>query len=241
MLGVFTSFDVFGQRYDSSGTPQGGAFQVNTYTTNGQQSPAVATDASGAFLIAWVSVRDGSQYGVFGQHYDSAGVAQGGEFQVNTYTTNLQTSPAVAGSGSGAFVVVWDSRVQESTGFGVFGQRYAELTATPTSTPTNTPTATPTDTPTSTPTVTPTSTGVPNGGSCNDPADCTSGNCVDDTCCDAPSCPPGQSCDNPGNAGMCSADPSAPAPALSRNGVLMGLAVLCAVGGVAVLRRRQGV
>ncbi len=129
-------------------------------------------------------------------------------------------------------------------------------TATPTDTPTNTPTATPTatitdtptvtptatvtDTPTSTPTATPTSTGIPNGGGCNDPADCMSGNCVDDTCCAEPVCPPGESCDNPGNAGNCSPDPTAPAPVISRSGVLLALALLVAIGAVAVLRRRRG-
>jgi hypothetical protein len=87
--------------------------------------------------------------------------------------------------------------------------------------------------------VTPTSIGVPNGGACDDPVDCTSGNCVDDVCCADTSCPPGQSCDNPGNAGMCSPDPTAPAPALSRGGMLLALAILVALGGVAVLRRHR--
>ena len=67
-----------------------------------------------------------------------------------------------------------------------------------------------------------------------------SGNCVDDTCCAEPSCPPGQSCDNPGHAGVCSQDPTAPAPALSRGGVLAAAILLLALGGLAVRRRRRG-
>lgn len=106
--------------------------------------------------------------------------------------------------------------------------------------PTDTPTSTPTSTPTNTPTATPTNTRVPNGGGCDDPADCNSGNCVDDVCCEEASCPPGESCDNPGNAGNCSPDPTAPAPAISRSGVLVALALLVAIGGFAVLRRRRG-
>lgn len=116
----------------------------------------------------------------------------------------------------------------------------ATVTNTPTSTPTQTPTDTRTDTPTMTPTATPTSTGSPNGGACDDSMDCMSGNCVDDTCCADPSCPPGQSCDNPGNAGNCSPDPTTPAPAISRNGVLLALALLVGIGAVAMLRRRRG-
>ncbi len=93
--------------------PVGVEFQVNTYTTNGQYSPAVAADAEGDFVVVWRSyVQDGSSFGVFGQRYTSAGVALGGEFQVNTYTTNFQSSPAVAADAEGDFVVVWQSYVQ---------------------------------------------------------------------------------------------------------------------------------
>ena len=48
----------------------------------------------------------------------------GGEFPVNTYTTDAQTNPAIAAAGNGTFVVVWDSFVQDSGGLGVFGQRF---------------------------------------------------------------------------------------------------------------------
>ncbi len=241
-------FGVFGRRYASAGVAQGGEFQVNTHTLDRQYYPAVAADAAGAFVVVWQSLsQDGSSYGMFGRRYDSGGVAQGGEFQVNTYTTSDQILSAVAATAAGGFVVIWSSYTQDGSLFGVFGQRYAEPTDTPTATPTSTPTDTPshtptstvTNTPTDTPTATPTGTGVPNGGACDDPADCMSGNCVDDVCCIAPSCPPGQSCDNPGNAGMCSADPTAPAPALSRRSLQLALALLVAVGGIAVLRRRR--
>ena len=73
-----------------------------------------------------------------------------------------------------------------------------------------------------------------------DPADCISGNCVDDVCCADPSCPSGQSCDNPVNLGICSPDVIAPAPALSRNGQLLVVTILIAIGGAAMLRRRYG-
>ncbi len=96
---------------------------------------------------------------------------------------------------------------------------------------------TPTSTATATATVTPTL--VPNGGACDDPADCVSGNCVDDTCCTDPSCPPGQSCDNPGNVGLCSADPVAPAPAISPGGAALAVLALIAIGAIALLRWRR--
>ena len=47
----------------------------------------------------------------------------GGEFQVNSYTTNTQWSPQVEMDTSGDFAVVWSS-VQDGSSFGVFGKRY---------------------------------------------------------------------------------------------------------------------
>jgi hypothetical protein len=61
---------VFGQRYASSGAPLGSEFRINTYTTGDQDRPAVASDASGNFVVTWQSqAQDGSSEGVFGQRY----------------------------------------------------------------------------------------------------------------------------------------------------------------------------
>jgi len=96
---------VFGQRYDGSGAPAGPEFQVNSYTTNAQNNPAVATTASGAFVVVWCSNgQDGSGNGVFGQRYDSSGAPLGPEFRVNTSTTSTQYRPSVAADGAGNFV-----------------------------------------------------------------------------------------------------------------------------------------
>ena len=67
-----SSYGVFGQRYDSVGTPQGPDFRVNTYTTNAQYAiRSVASDSSGNFVVLWQSnTQDGSNFGVFGQRYN---------------------------------------------------------------------------------------------------------------------------------------------------------------------------
>ena len=102
---------VFGQRFDSTGSPAGGEFQVSNYTTWPQQSAsAVAMNGSGDFVVAWESYgQDGSGSGVFARRFDLAGVAQGNEFQVNSYTTGLQQSADVAMGESGEFLVAWDN------------------------------------------------------------------------------------------------------------------------------------
>ncbi len=118
---------VFGQRFGSNGSPVGGEFQVNTYTTMGQGSPSVAMDTDGDFVVIWESnVQGGEWYGVFGQRFASNGSPVGGEFQVNTYTTEGQWMPSVAMEADGDFVVVWGSASnQDGDNSGVFGQRFA--------------------------------------------------------------------------------------------------------------------
>src|SRR5580765_4437576 len=44
---------IFGQRFDSAGTPLGAEFQVNSYTTGDQRYPRVAMDTAGDFVVVW--------------------------------------------------------------------------------------------------------------------------------------------------------------------------------------------
>lgn len=119
-----SNYGVFGQRFDSVGTPFGGEFQVNTYTTNAQREPAVAADGAGNFVVAWLSYgQDGSNWGVFGQRFDSSGVKAGSEFRVNSHTTSSQFIPEVAADSAGNFVVTWAS-YQDGSDSGVFARRF---------------------------------------------------------------------------------------------------------------------
>ncbi|NGX62408.1 MAG: hypothetical protein K940chlam9_01905, partial [Chlamydiae bacterium] len=68
-------YGVYGQRYASSGVKSGLEFQINTYTTNYQLFPSVASLNDGGFVVTWESSgQDGDFYGVYGQRYDSSGV-----------------------------------------------------------------------------------------------------------------------------------------------------------------------
>jgi hypothetical protein len=111
--------------------PVGSEFQANSYTSGAQRTPRVATAANGNFVVVWSSnAEDGSGYGIFGRRFTSAGSPLGGEFRVNTYTSNAQATPAVASDSSGNFVVVWGSSLQDGSGYGVVGQRF-DSSATP--------------------------------------------------------------------------------------------------------------
>src|SRR5262249_25558752 len=120
------SYGVFGQRFFASGAPCGAEFRINSYTTSSQTLPAVARDSAGAFVVVWGSYgQDGSRSGVFAQRYDSSGGTVGTEWQVNAYTTDEQRNPRVALDGGGNFVVVWNGKVEDGSGYGVFGQRFS--------------------------------------------------------------------------------------------------------------------
>jgi len=119
---------VYGQRYDAFVAPLGGEFQVNTYSTSWQQSPAVAMDADGDFVVVWNSwEQDGSSYGIYGRLYDGSGGPPGGEFRVNTRTDGRQSEPSVAMDADGNFVVVWESHGQDGSSSGIYGQRFDAL------------------------------------------------------------------------------------------------------------------
>ncbi|KAB2963521.1 MAG: hypothetical protein F9K18_08475 [Thermoanaerobaculia bacterium] len=99
--------------HDENGFPIGSQFQVNTYTTGRQVYAALGADIAGNFVVVWQS--DGSSgtdtdgQSILAQRFDPAGVALGGEIQVNSYTTGSQWHPAVAVSGDGSFLVTWAS------------------------------------------------------------------------------------------------------------------------------------
>jgi hypothetical protein len=121
-----SSLGIFGQRYDATGSAQGGEFQINSFTTAEQLFPAVAVAGDGGFLVAWQSGGpDGSGYGISAQRYAAGGGPQGGELQVNTYTTGDQRAPALAALEGGGFVVAWQSNGSDGSGYGVAGRRYA--------------------------------------------------------------------------------------------------------------------
>jgi hypothetical protein len=53
-------------------------------------------------------------------------VSGGSEFQVNTWTTDDQSSPSVTSLSNGGFVVVWESNGQDGDGYGVYGRVFTQ-------------------------------------------------------------------------------------------------------------------
>jgi hypothetical protein len=121
---------VFARRFSSSGLAQGSELAVNAFTIETQHRSVVARAADGDFVIAWTSYgQDGSGDGVFARRFNSSGVAQGGEFQVNLHTASFQGDPAIDVHPTGSFVITWESSGQDGSSNGVFGQRFNALGA----------------------------------------------------------------------------------------------------------------
>ncbi|UCE37561.1 MAG: hypothetical protein JSW00_19255 [Thermoplasmata archaeon] len=118
---------IYAQRYDNNGNTIGEEFQVNSYTPNNQRFPSAAMDSNGNFIITWESqYQDGSDWGVYAQKYDSNANPFGGEFQVNTHTTDNQYISSVATDPNGNFIIAWVSwgPDHDGHGSGVYAQRY---------------------------------------------------------------------------------------------------------------------
>ena len=116
---------VYARRYNSFGVPTSDEFRVNTTWANRQEDSDVAMDSDGNFAIVWASDgSDDSSWGIYGQRFATDGTPQGGEFRLNSYTTDKQVRPKVAMDADGDFVAVWQSFGQDGSGYGIYARRY---------------------------------------------------------------------------------------------------------------------
>jgi hypothetical protein len=105
---------IWAQRYAGSGAPLGFAFRVSEPPDAFLVfEPAVASDASGNFVVAWSDWYQGA----VARRYASSGAPLGPQFLLPG------TSPSVAFDAAGDFVVVWEGA--DGSGTGVYGQRFA--------------------------------------------------------------------------------------------------------------------
>lgn len=93
---------------------------------------SIASLTAGGFVVVWEQ-NDGGSFGneVYAQIFDDTGSTSVSAFKVNSYTTNRQGSPKVAGLSSGRFVVVWESDAEDASGYGIYGKIYGPAGQTP--------------------------------------------------------------------------------------------------------------
>ena len=120
------------RRLDTIGSteivPVGEPFIVNTGVANIQRSP-VGTQLTpdGDFVIVWESYEQesGTNWDIYGQIFNQSGHKVGAEFKVNTYPFNEQQNPQVTRlTDDGDFIVVWESNLQDRSGYGIYAQYF---------------------------------------------------------------------------------------------------------------------
>ena len=128
--------DIYGSYRNVNGAPLGPNFIISPDPVPGggsfQGEPAIATNGSGLTLVVWLDGREGgtvfgATFDIYGQWIDSAGSLIGGNFKINSTSTNQQdASPAVVADPTQGFVVAWiDRRLGTSTDPGdVYAQRF---------------------------------------------------------------------------------------------------------------------
>jgi hypothetical protein len=117
------NWDIFAQRYDSSGTPLDTNFKVSEDPTGSfyQVSPAIGIASSGKFVVTWADDREGND-DVYAQRYTSSGTPYYFNFRVNNEWNQSQRCPAIAFDGSGNFVITWVDR--RNGMYDIYAQRY---------------------------------------------------------------------------------------------------------------------
>lgn len=110
------SNDIVACQFDANGQPlDEDEFQVNTVHEGNQTEPTVATDANGAFLIAWHGPGLDEE-DIFARLFDPNGAPVTNEFLVNAATEGIQLYPSIACRETGEFAVTWESRHTDQFG-----------------------------------------------------------------------------------------------------------------------------
>ena len=110
-----------------TGTGSDGVTRSYTISQTGHDPIAELED--GGFIVSWIADnstddRDEDGFGVFAQRYAQDGTKVGDSFLVNTHVSDNQTDSDVIGLNDGGFVIVWQSELQDGSGWGVYSQRY---------------------------------------------------------------------------------------------------------------------
>jgi Ca2+-binding RTX toxin-like protein len=109
---IFTT-DIRARLFNESGVALGYDFVVNTTTQSYQSAPTITTLKGGGFVVAWQSDESGNSQ-IRARVYNSAGVANGVDFVVNSLiddnvVNQRDVGQSVTALANGGFIVTWYS------------------------------------------------------------------------------------------------------------------------------------
>lgn len=97
--------EIFAQFYDNNGNTIGTNFKVNESILSGNNSPFIAANKNGDFVIVWLQ----NFQDVAAQRFNNIGQKIGANIIVNTTHGYNTTEPSVAVNNDGSFLIMWAS------------------------------------------------------------------------------------------------------------------------------------
>jgi RHS repeat-associated protein len=115
---------IFVRLFTAAGVARTGEILANSTTAGDQVEATLAHTPDGGFIVAWSGNGVGDFDGIFWRRFTATGQAIGAEQRANSTTLHAQAHPSIAAGNDGSFVIVWSSRHQDGSDWGVFGQRF---------------------------------------------------------------------------------------------------------------------
>ncbi len=113
--------DIYAQRFDNNGVPQGVNFLINDDgESTSQDFPVISLDPQGNFVVVWYD--NNTNHGLYARRFDSAGQALGSQFKVDQVPATSSNVQAISHDADGGFVVAWAGRGENR---GIYAQRYS--------------------------------------------------------------------------------------------------------------------
>jgi hypothetical protein len=104
-----TNYDIYAQRVNKAGVVQWPADGVALCAAaNTQDLPAIVSDGAGGAIVTWEDYRNGTNWDIYAQRVNAAGVPQCGADGVKVSTAaGNQDAPTIAAEGAGGAIVTW--------------------------------------------------------------------------------------------------------------------------------------
>ena len=123
------NWNVYAQRYSSTGAALGGEFQVNSEASYSQPSAGVAMASNGSFVVTWsmdnTGITPSARPSVLARNYASNGTAVGAPSAVATSSVANTSFPGVAIDPDGNATIAW--RQYDSVDTDVYARRFVPV------------------------------------------------------------------------------------------------------------------
>ncbi len=117
-------YDLYGRFFSAAGQALTDEFEINSYSTDNQWFADIAVFPDTTFVTVWCSwEQDGSDGGIYAQHFDGEGQKIGAEIRVSETRLKYQWLPKLAAVSPQEYVVVWSSWEQDGSREGVYAQK----------------------------------------------------------------------------------------------------------------------